>query len=80
MGFDSLYNLIDYYQHNPLKAAEFEQILTDAVPQVLIIYCIVCVCLHVCVVKCAWVWVCTAYDSSIVHCFFSQPDNHNNKQ
>lgn len=34
MGFDSLYDLIDYYQHNPLKAAEFEQILTDPVPQV----------------------------------------------
>ena len=35
MGFDSLYDLIDYYQHNPLKAAEFEQILTDPVPQVI---------------------------------------------
>lgn len=35
MGFDSLYDLIDYYQHSPLKAAEFEQILTDPVPQVI---------------------------------------------
>ena len=34
MGFDSLFDLIEYYQHNPLKAAEFEQILTDPVPQV----------------------------------------------
>ena len=34
LGFDTLYELVDYYHNHPLKTAEFQQILTQAVPQV----------------------------------------------
>lgn len=39
VDFDALYDLIDYYQRNPLKAAGFEHILTDPVPQVTHYFC-----------------------------------------
>ena len=31
--FDSLYDLITFYRQHPLKSHEFEQVLTEPVPQ-----------------------------------------------
>ena len=62
--FDSLYELISFYQNNPLRSQQFEQVLTEAIGKV----CCVCVCLCACVRACVCVCVCVSVCVCVCAC------------